>query len=110
MKITVKKLPLKKKTYEVKRSVKNMRKTYKMQLAFAENTDMDGKDNKEIMAGVVESFDVALNYIKDILKLSDKDVDKIEDELDQNQLFEVANKVAMDLMGVKPEDLDDPKK
>lgn len=110
MKITIKELPLKKKTYEVKQSVKNMRKTYKMQLAFAENTDMDDKDNKEIMAGVVESFDVALNYIKDILKLSDKDVDKIEDELDQNQLFEVANKVAMDLMGVKPEDLDDPKK
>lgn len=43
MKITLEKLPFKRKTYDIKQSVKNMRKTYKLQLVFSQNGDMEGK-------------------------------------------------------------------
>lgn len=112
MKITLKDLPFKKKTYEVKQSVKNMRKTYALQLTFAQNTDNDGKSDDEIVAGILDSFDVAIEYITKMLKLSDAQAEKLEDDLDTTQLFNIANSIAMQLMGVNPDDLktDEPSK
>lgn len=112
MKITLKNLPFKKKTYEVKQSVKNMRKTYALQLAFAQNTDNEGKSDDEIVAGILDSFDTAIEYITNMLKLSDAQAEKLEDDLDTTQLFNIANSIAMQLMGVNPDDLktDEPSK
>lgn len=105
MKITLKYLPFKKKTYEVKQSVKNMRKTYALQLTFAQNTDNDGKSDDEIVAGILDSFDTAIEYITKMLKLTESQSEKLEDELDTTQLFNIANSIAMQLMGVNPDDL-----
>lgn len=103
MKITLSKLPFKKKSYEVKQSVRNMRQTYKLQLIFAENGDMDGKDDAEVVNSMLGVFDQAIDYITNVLKLSDEQSTELED-MTQDDLLETANTLAMELMGLSSED------
>ena len=133
MKIKLSKLPLQNKVFHVKQSVKNMRKTYKLQKHFAEvskkiddltaETDaIDPKNankedlarlnelNQEMMDVSLKSIDTALDYIYAILKLSDKDIENVEDNLNQNKVVDIANKIAMKLMGVSEEDVQESKK
>ena len=133
MKIKLNELPLKNKVFHVKQSVKNMRKTYKLQKHFAEvskkiddltkETDaIDPKNanekdlarlnelNQEMMDVSFKSIDTALDYIYSILKLSDKDIETVEDSLNQNKVVDIANKIAMKLMGVSEEDVQESKK
>ena len=133
MKIKLNELPLKNKVFHVKQSVKNMRKTYKLQKHFAEvskkiddltaETDaIDPKNankedlarldelNQEMMDVSFKSIDTALDYIYAILKLSDKDIENVEDNLNQNKVVDIANKIAMKLMGVSEEDVQESKK
>lgn len=104
MKITLQGIPFKKKTYEVKQSVKNMRKTYKLQLVFSKTQDMEGKSDEEAVDTLLEAFDTAIDYISSLLKLSDKQKEELED-LEQTQLIELANQIAMKLMGMSEADL-----
>lgn len=133
MKIKLSELPLQNKVFHVKQSVKNMRKTYKLQKHFAEvskkiddltaETDaIDPKNankedlarlnelNQEMMDVSFKSIDTALDYIYAILKLSDKDIENVEDNLNQNKVVDIANKIAMKLMGVSEEDVQESKK
>lgn len=110
VKVKLPELPLKKKTYEVKTNVKNMRKTYAMQLAFAKNSDMDNKDDVEIIKDVLASLNDAIDYVQEMLGLSDDDIDKIIDELGQTDIINVANIIAMQLMGIKQEDTEEESK
>ena len=133
MKIKLNELPLKNKVFHVKQSVKNMRKTYKLQKHFAEvskkiddltkETDaIDPKNaneedlarlnelNQEMMDVSFKSIDTALDYIYAILKLPDKDIETVEDNLNQNEVVDIANKIAMKLMGVSEEDVQESKK
>lgn len=109
MKITLEKLPFKKKTYDVKQSVKNMRKTYKLQLVFSQNGDMEGKTDEELVESMLDTFDEAINYVSSLLKLNDKQAAELED-LSQDELLDTANKIAMSLMGIKEEDIKEDSK
>lgn len=104
MKITLNKLPFKKKTYDIKQSVKNMRKTYKLQLVFSQNGDMEGKSDEEVVESMLNTFDEAIDYVSSILKLSDKQAEELE-ELSQDDLLETANTIAMKLMGLSEDDV-----
>lgn len=104
MKITLGKLPFKKKTYDIKQSVKNMRKTYKLQLVFSQNGDLEGKSDEEVVESMLNTFDEAIDYVSSILKLSDKQSEELED-LSQDDLLETANTIAMKLMGLSEDDV-----
>lgn len=124
MKIKLENLPLKKKTYEVRSTVKNMRLTYRVQKDFAsvgkridelqkeldrvESEDKNaGNDIAErIMDESMESIDDALDYVYAILKLSDEDIEKVEDNLNQNEAIDLANEIAVKLMGGEQSDSD----
>lgn len=109
MKITLEKLPFKKKTYDIKQSVKNMRKTYKLQLVFSQNGDMENKTDEELVEQMLDTFDEAINYVSSLLKLNDKQTDELED-LSQDELLDTANTIAMKLMGIKEEDVKEDSK
>ena len=109
MKITLEKLPFKKKTYDVKQSVKNMRKTYKLQLVFSQNGDMEGKTDEELVEAMLDTFDEAINYVSSLLKLNDKQAEELED-LSQDELLDTANTIAMKLRGIKEEDIKEDSK
>lgn len=109
MKITLGKLPFKKKTYDIKQSVKNMRKTYKLQLVFSRNGDMEGKTDEELVEAMLDTFDEAIDYVSTLLNLSDKQKEELED-LSQDELLDTANTIAMKLMGIKAEDIKEDSK
>ena len=109
MKITLEKLPFKKKTYDIKQSVKNMRKTYKLQLVFSQNGDMENKTDEELVEQMLDTFDEAIDYVSSLLKLNDKQTDALED-LSQDELLDTANTIAMKLMGIKEEDVKEDNK
>lgn len=100
MKIKIEKLPLSKKVYDIKSTVKNMRLTYDLQLTFARTTDFANKEDEEVLDSLLDTLDTALAYIQKVLKLSDEQMEKVEDNLEQNDVFEIANLIAMKLMGV----------
>lgn len=127
MKITLESLPLKKKNYEVKQTVKNMRLTQKLQKDFAETNEkinnlkkeIDNTENDsdkmselgmEMLSVPMESTEKAVKYIADVLKLTNKEVEKIEDALEQDEVIKIANKISMKLLGVNPADLEESKK
>lgn len=123
MKITLKELPLSKKTYNVRQSVKNMRLTYAIQKEFAKDgKEIDSLQNKltkisdqnelsdeevreqetiteKILDISMKSVDDALTYVYKILHLSDKEIDKVEDNLEQSDAVSLANTIAITLMG-----------
>lgn len=109
MKITLAKLPFKKKAYDIKQSVKNMRKTYKLQLVFSQNGDMEGKTDEELVEQMLDTFDEAIDYVSSLLKLNDKQTEELE-ELSQDELLDTANTIAMKLMGIKAEDVKEDSK
>lgn len=127
MKITLESLPLKKKNYEVKQTVKNMRLTQKLQKDFAEtrekleklqkeidNTEKGSDKMEELGIEMLEvpmlSAEKAVDYIVDVLKLKTKEVDKIEDSLEPSEVITIANEISMKLLGVDPADLEESKK
>lgn len=103
MKIKLDKLPFSKKTYEVKQSVRNMRKTYKLQLAFAQNGDMEDKDDEAVVYGMLNTFDTAIKYIASVLKLDDKQTEELED-MTQDDLLNTAKTLSYKLMDIPEED------
>lgn len=110
MKVSLKKLPFKKKVYEIKSTVRNMKATYQLQVMFAENSDLDNKEDLEIVESLSASLDAAVGYIQKVLKLDDSDIETIEDELTQEEVFDVANTIALKLLGIDPKELEDSKK
>lgn len=127
MKITLESLPLKKKNYEVKQTVKNMRLTQKLQKDFAEtrekleklqkeidNTEKGSDKMEELGREMLEvpmlSAEKAVDYIVDVLKLKTKEVDKIEDSLEPSEVITIANEISMKLLGIEPDDLEESKK
>lgn len=123
MKITLKELPLSKKKYDVRQTVKNMRLTYAIQKEFAKDgkeiddlqnkltkisdqeelTDEEVKEQETITEKILDismkSVDDALNYVYKILHLTDKEIDKVEENLEQSDAVSLANTIAITLMG-----------
>lgn len=144
MRIEVKDLPetFKKKTFEVKHSIKNVRLTTKIQKDFAKmGKEMDDcqdiitkndkqlkelrdikhpsknnqkdierleKDNQEIGEKLfdlkADSTEKALDYIYGILKFSDDEIDKFEEEVDDDKVFDISNSIVFQMLGIKPDD------
>ncbi|WP_290033891.1 phage tail tube assembly chaperone [Ligilactobacillus cholophilus] len=109
MKIKLDKLPFTKKTYDIKASVKNMRLTYKLQLAFAKTNDLDNKSDEELVNVFLEMFEESEKYLKTVLKLSDKQAEELED-MTQEDLVGTANTIAMKLLGISEDDVKASKK
>ena len=123
MKITLKELPLSKKKYDVRQTVKNMRLTYAIQKEFAKDgkeiddlqnkltkisdqeelTDEEVKEQETITEKILDismkSVDDAVNYVYKILHLTDKEIDKVEENLEQSDAVSLANTIAITLMG-----------
>lgn len=107
MKITLKKMPTAKKTFEIKNTVRNRRKTWKLQLVFAEMAELENLDNDEAVTTLFDAYDAAEEYIISVLKIKDDDiVDKLEDMAEED-LFDVAKQIVVKLLGLKEEDLKD---
>lgn len=121
VKIDVKELLGQAKKVEVKTTTKNFKKAIaflrslnKVQLDQKRNEkkndaieDMDSLDalelNDQNMGSMIEMADTATRYIAETLKLSDKQVEKMDEEKDLDEVMEFAMKLAEEVTGSKAE-------
>lgn len=129
MKIAFKEL--RKTPFEVKASVKNLKKTYKIQLKLAKLQEMFSEDvsdkvdqevekteeeqRKEEIAEsqrnitktekAMEGLDLVTEYVVDMLKLKESEADKLE-ELSQEEVMAIAQRLNMRLMGMTEDEIE----
>ncbi|WP_270774122.1 phage tail tube assembly chaperone [Weissella confusa] len=130
MKISFKEL--RKTPFEVKASVKNLKKTYKIQLKLAKLQEMFSEDVSDKVDQEVEKTDeeqlkeeIAKNqrnitktekameglnsvteYVVDMLKLKESEADKLE-ELSQEEVMAIAQRLNMRLMGMTEAEIEE---
>lgn len=98
MKISFKEL--RKAPFEVKASVKNLKKTYAIQLKLATLEDSMQEDAPvESLQAVLGALDNVTEYIVGMLKLKEAEIDALED-LSQEDLMNIAQRLNMRLMGM----------
>lgn len=105
MKISFKEL--RKTPFEVKATVKNLKKTYKVQLKLATLEDaMDEDTLVESLQSVLDALENVTDYVVDMLKLKDTEIEKLE-ELDQEELMTLAQRLYMRIMGMSEQEIED---
>ncbi|WP_195308073.1 phage tail tube assembly chaperone [Weissella confusa] len=98
MKIAFKEL--RKTPFEVKASVKNLKKTYAIQLKLATLEDSMQEDAPvESLQAVLGALDGVTEYVVDMLKLKPDEIEALED-LGQEDVMAIAQRLNMRLMGM----------
>lgn len=93
------------KPFSVKGSLKNLKKTYTVLLDMAKlEEDSEQQLGVEELEAILKFENKLTEYLTDILKLSVKQQDSIE-ELEQNEVVEIVQYVAMRLMGMSDENI-----
>lgn len=93
------------KPFTVKGSLKNLKKTYTVLLDMAKLEEAsEQQSGVEGLEAILKFENKLTEYLTDILKLSVKQQNSIE-ELEQNEVVEVVQYVAMRLMGMSDENI-----
>lgn len=93
------------KPFEVKDSVKNLKKTYAIQLKLANMQEVSEPNPVESLKNMMEALNELSAYIVDILHLSKPQQEKLED-LSQNNLMRITQYLNMRLMGMSDADIE----
>ncbi len=105
MKISFKEL--RKTPFEVKGSVKNLKKTYAVQLKLAKLEDAMSVDEPvESMEAVLGALDNVTDYVIDMLKLKPAEIEALE-ELSQEDVMTIAQRLNMRLMGMTEAEIEE---
>lgn len=93
------------KPFSVKGSLKNLKKTYTVLLDMAKLEEASEQQlGVEGLEAILKFENKLTEYLTDILKLSVKQQNSIE-ELEQNEVVEIVQYVAMRLMGMSDENI-----
>ena len=104
MKISFKEL--RKAPFEVKASVKNLKKTYAIQLKMATLEDSMQEDARvESLQAVLGALDNLTEYVVDMLKLKPAEIEALE-ELSQEDVMAIAQRLNMRLMGMSESEIE----
>lgn len=106
MKILFKELSAK--PFELKGSVKNLKKTYSIQLKLANMQEVSEQSPVDSLKSMMEALDELSAYIVDILHLSKPQQEKLED-LSQDDLMRITQYLNMRLMGMSDADIEKAK-
>lgn len=93
------------KKFTVRAVNRNMEETYKIQLKLAQAAEIDGKEPIEQIRMTMDLQKSVINYLIKILKLEKNMINKINNEFDFDQTVDIANHVALRLMGLTEEDI-----
>lgn len=105
MKISYKEL--RKTPFEVKASLKNLKKTYAIQLKLAKLEDAMSEDAPiEAMEFVLNGLDSLTEYIVEMLKLKPAEIEKLEN-LSQDEVMTIAQRLNMRLMGMSEKEIEE---
>lgn len=103
---------IKKEAFEVRRSIKNIKKMHAFQLKVAEIAEeFDGKElsfegmAKAQVVGDSSRIEATEKFLKDILSLSEKEVEKLE-ELERDEFDLIQSRIVLALQGYTEEDIE----
>lgn len=94
------------KSFEVKESNKNIRKTWALQKRMAKtaldqaNDDATPEQFEEMIDGVMELQDTVINYVVEILSLTDAQAEKVED-MSFDDTLALATRISSELLHIK---------
>lgn len=95
------------KPFDVKGTVKNLKKTYQLQLDMANSEEsMESLEGTQALQAVLDLQQTVEDYLITMLHLTDKQIEKLED-LEQEELMEISQYVAMRVMGMSDADIKD---
>lgn len=98
---------IRKAPFSVKASIKNLKKTYVMQLHMAKLQDSLKEDELvENVQAISDSLQETVDYVVDVLKLKSNEVEKLE-ELDQEELMSLAQRLNLRIMGMSEQEIED---
>lgn len=98
---------IRKAPFTVKSSIKNLKKTYAMQLHMAKLQDsLTENEPIENMQAISDSLQATVDYVVDVLKLKPNEVEKLE-ELDQEELMALAQRLNLRIMGMSEQEIED---
>lgn len=104
MKISFKEL--RKTPFEVKASLKNLKKTYAVQLKLATLEDSMQEDAPvESLQAVLGALENVTEYVVDMLKLKPAEIEALED-LSQEDVMAIAQRLNMRLMGMSEAEIE----
>lgn len=102
MKITVKQLN---KTFDIKPTNEVIRKVYRFELDSAKLSADATENTTKMFESGIKLIDLVENYLKDVLGLTKSQVEKIDTEMEQSDLSEMANYVSSRLMGMSDKEI-----
>ncbi|GAK30220.1 hypothetical protein WOSG25_020150 [Weissella oryzae SG25] len=95
--------------FEIKKSTKNLKKTYRMQLAMATIQDVaddESLDGVSVLKRQMELQDTIVNYTVDMLGLSEKETDKLE-ELEFDEVVDISLYISMRVTGMSDKEIEE---
>ena len=96
---------LRKAPFEVKASVKNLKKTYAIQLKMATLEDSMQEDaGVESLQALLGALDNLTKYVVDMLKLKTSEIESLED-LSQEDVMAIAQRLSMRIMGMSESEI-----
>lgn len=101
-------------SFEVKTSIKNIKKMHAYQLGLAEHQEklasaQDGTLDELTKAITLDDqflINTAEKFISEVLGLNKKEIDKFEDEIERDQLMKLQSKLVLLLQGYDDEQID----
>ncbi|TYC50719.1 hypothetical protein ESZ50_01925 [Weissella muntiaci] len=107
MNIVVKQLRTK--PFEVKKSTKNLKKTYRMQLAMATIQDVVDDDGASTIRRQLELQDTVVDYTVDMLGLTEKEKGKLED-LEFDEVVDISIYISLRVTGMTDKEIEESRK
>lgn len=110
MKINISQLGLKKKTVDIKNTVKVVNQATKLQILMLkmDKVQLDAKsDPLEVMEKSQDATDAMTEFIQRVLKLSDSDMDKVADNVTMEELSNFVGYVLARIQGLSDEQWQD---
>lgn len=110
MKINISQLGLKKKTVDIKNTVKVVNQATKLQILMLkmDKVQLDAKsDPLEVMEKSQDATDAMTEFIQKVLKLSESDMDKVADNVTMEELSNFVGYVLARIQGLSDEQWQD---
>lgn len=97
-------IPEIKKSFQIRHTNKMYRKSLQYSLAVTKSS-LPVDNASASLESAIKLDRMSMDFVQDVLKLTDKEVDQIDDSIDPNDLQKLAVKIAMLIQGSSDEDI-----
>lgn len=91
-------IPEIKKSFQIRHTNKMYRKSLQYSLAVTKSS-LPVDDTSASLEGAIKLDRMSLDFVQEVLKLTDKELDQLDDSIDQNDLQKLAVKIGMLIQG-----------